>query len=106
MTIDWFNVTCEAEAIHLSVRPPGQDSWSVDIPWEAIVRVCVRAEDLDASDGLYVFTDLGEESVAIPLEAIGGKELLVELVQRGLYDENLAVLATIAGIGLFCWPPD
>jgi hypothetical protein len=26
VTIDWFVVTCEDEAIHLSVRPPGQDS--------------------------------------------------------------------------------
>ena len=83
MAIDWFVVTCEDEAIHLSVRPPGQDSWSVDIPWEAIVRVCFKAEDLDASDGLYVFTDLGEESVAIPTEAVGGAELFGELVRRG-----------------------
>jgi len=106
MTIDWFVVTCEDEAIHLSVRPPGQDSWSVDIPWASIIRVCFKVEDLTTSDGIYVFTDLGDESVAIPLEAVGGNELLVELVRRGLYDEDLATVATTAGMGLFCWPPD
>jgi hypothetical protein len=106
MPIDWFRVTCEDEAIHLSVRPPGQDSWTVDIPWEAIVRVCFKAEDPAASDGLYVFTDLGDESVAIPTDAVGGSELFGELVRRGLFDADLAMTATTASIGLFCWPPD
>ncbi|MGZ4786332.1 MAG: hypothetical protein ACXV5S_11725 [Acidimicrobiales bacterium] len=106
MAIDWFVVTCEDESIHLSVQPPGQDSWTVDIPWDAIVRVCFKAEDATTSDGLYVFTDLGDESVAIPTEAAGGGELLGELVRRGLFDSELAVTASTATIGLFCWPPD
>jgi hypothetical protein len=106
VTIDWFVVTCEDEAIHLSVRPPGKDSWTVDIRWESIIRVCFKAEDFDTSDGLYVFTDLGEESVAIPTEAVGGAELFGELVRRELFDAELAVTASSATIGLFCWPPD
>jgi hypothetical protein len=106
VAIEWFRVTCEDEAIHLSVDPPGQDLWSVDIPWEAIIRVCLKAEDEATSDGIYVFTDLGEDSVAIPVEAVGGAELRDELVRRGLFDADLAETATAATIGLYCWPPD
>jgi hypothetical protein len=106
MTIDWFHVSYDADVIHLSVRPPRQDSWSVDLPWPSIVKVCWRAGDATSSAGLYVFTDLGPDSVAIPTDAIGGPELVDELIRRELYDADLARVAAAATIGLFCWPPD
>jgi hypothetical protein len=106
MTITWFHVSYDADVIHLSVRPPRQDSWSVDLPWPSIVKVCWRAGDADTSHGLYVFTDLGPDSVAIPTDAIGGPELLAELIRRDLFDEALASRAAKSTIGLFCWPPD
>jgi hypothetical protein len=58
-----------------------------------------------ASVALYIFTSLRPESWLIPTEADGGRELLRELIRRGLFDASLAVTAAQAHEGIFCWPP-
>ncbi|MCC6190870.1 MAG: hypothetical protein IT318_17750, partial [Anaerolineales bacterium] len=45
------------------------------------------------------------ESYAIPMQAGGGPELLQALIERGLFDAELAIQAAAASQGLFCWPP-
>jgi hypothetical protein len=67
--------------------------------------VCFKAEGLEASDGIYVFTTLRPESFAIPVEASGGTALWREIVKRGLFSAELAVTAASATEGSFCWPP-
>ena len=101
---EWFHVTWDERQVRLAVEPPGRSPWTAEFPWSAIVRVCFKAEDLAASDGIYVFTDLRPESFAIPVEASGGLELWNEIVRRGLFDAELAAQIASAAEGVFCWP--
>jgi hypothetical protein len=39
------------------------------------------------------------------MQADGGPELLQAIVERGLFDAQLALDAASASEGLFCWPP-
>jgi hypothetical protein len=98
-------VTWDEEAVHLNVAPPGGDAWMASFPWSSITRVCFKAEGLELSDGVYVFTTLRPESFVIPTEASGGLGVWNEIVRRGLFGAELAVKAASAGEGLFCWPP-
>ena len=70
------------------------------------MHVCFKAEGLEASHGIYVFTRLRPESLAIPIEARGGQELWAELIRRGHLDTELAITAASSTDGLYCWPPD
>ena len=101
----WFRVTWDAEQVHLDVEPPGHSEWEASFPWSSVSRVCFKAEGLEASDGIYVFTTLRPESFAIPTEASGGAALWNEIVKRGLFSAALAVAAASAVDGIFCWPP-
>lgn len=103
---DWYAVDFDDEHIRLDVRPPGREPWEAEIGWADIVRVCFKAEDLFLSDGLYLFVRQRPESYAIPLEALGGAELWGAIVQRGLFDADLAIRAAMATNELFCWPPE
>jgi hypothetical protein len=100
----WFLVRWDDANVHVDVRPPGRDAWRVSIPWEAITRVCFKAESYSLSDGIYVFTRERAESYAIPMDAGGGHEFWNELVRRRLFDAELAVRAMAAVDGVFCWP--
>lgn len=102
---EWFRVRWDDSAVHLDVRPPGQDAWSATIHWEAVTRVCFQTESPTLSDDIYVFTRERAESYLIPMDAGGGHELWDELVRRGLFDAELAATALTAVDGLFCWPP-
>jgi hypothetical protein len=66
----------------------------------------LKAEGLQASDGIYVFTSLRPESYVIPVEASGGLEFWNEIVRRRLFDAGLAVKVASLSEGLVCWPPD
>lgn len=103
-SIDWFVVTTDDSSIHLSVSAPGHQHWEDSIPWNSVIGVCFEAEP-EISDGLYIFTSLRPESWAVPTEAVGGPQLLDELIRRGLFDADLAIKAATAVTGLFCWPP-
>jgi hypothetical protein len=103
----WFEVTFDADRVYMNVSPPGKDAWHQEFRWDDIIRICFKSEDLGMSDGLYFFTRARPESYVIPLEGKGGSELWVEVINRGLFDADLAIEA--AGCveeKLFCWPPD
>ena len=102
---EWFRVTFDDEYVRLDVAPPGRDPWKAHFAWAGIVRVCFKAEGLEASDGVYVFTSDRPESYAIPVEAAGGADFWTEVIRRGLFDAHLAIEAASASEGLFCWPP-
>jgi hypothetical protein len=57
-----------------------------------------------ATEALYIFTHERPESYAVPMQADGGPELLQALIERGLFDAELAIEAAGAEGGLFCWP--
>lgn len=104
--ISWFVVTTGGRSIGLSVCPPGREPWQAEIPWDSVIRVCFEAEGPLISDGLYIFTSVRAESWVVPTEAVGGPQLLSELIRRGLFDAGLAITASQAQHGLFCWPPN
>ena len=58
------------------------------------------------TDELYIFTNKREESYLIPLEADGGLELWDEIIQRELFDAELAIKLATGSEGLQCWPAD
>lgn len=106
MALDaWFRVTWDSKEVRLDVEPPGRSAWVASFPWSSISRVCFKAEGLETSDGIYVFTSLRPESFAIPIEASGGADLWNEIVRRGLFDAELAIKVASESDGLFCWPP-
>ena len=101
----WFHVTWSEAEVRLDVAPPGSAAWTASFRWDSITRVCFRAEGPFASDGLYVFTSERPESYAIPTDADGGPGLWEEILERGLFDAELAIEAAQSTDGLFCWPP-
>ena len=102
---EWFFVTFDEQAVHVRAEPPGRASWSQSFRWDSVVRVCFKAEDVFASDGIYVFTNERPESYAIPTEALGGSELWSEILRRKLFDAALAIEAASSTGGVYCWPP-
>jgi hypothetical protein len=101
----WFFVTFDDKAVHMRAEPPGKPAWSQSFAWDAVIRVCFKAEDLLVSDGIYVFTTDRPESYVIPTEAQGGGELWSEILRRNLFDAALAIEAVGSTGGLYCWPP-
>lgn len=104
--IGWFVVACDEQSISLSVSAPGRPPWRAVLPWDCLTRVCFEAEGPLRSDTLYLFTSLRPESWVVPVEAVGGNELLQELIRRRLFDPGLAIKAMTALEGLFCWPAE
>ena len=104
--IKWFRVSLDEARIHLQVKRFLRRGWSADIAWDEIVRVCFKAEDFTLSDGIYLFVRGRPESYAVPVEAVGGQELLEELIRRELFPADLAIRAAVAPQGVFCWPGD
>lgn len=105
VALQWFVVEFDDEAIHIAVRRRLRRSWSADIPWDSIKRVCLECRPA-VSDGIYLFTDLRPESWVVPTDATGGPELWSELIERDLFDADLAIETLGMPSGLACWPPD
>ena len=103
---EWFFVTFDGERVSIRAEPPGKEAWSSEFTWRSVERVCFKAEGLDVSDGIYVFTSARPESYAIPIEAKGGAEFWDEILRRKLFDAELAIEAASATSGVFCWPPE
>ena len=55
-------------------------------------------------DEVYFFTSLRPESYLVPMEASGAASLWGQVIERGLFDAELAILAASAIEGVFCWP--
>ncbi len=103
---DWFEVTFDDSTIYLDVHPPEKESWSTQIPWVEITRICFKPGDFLFTDEIYIFTDHRPESYLIPTEASGGFELWMEVIRRGFFDADLAIKAASADEGIFCWPEE
>lgn len=103
---EWFAVEFDSEVVRVAAEPPGRKPWSQQFRWSDIERICFKAEGLTTSDGIYVFTRLRPESFAIPIEARGGQEFWAEVIDRGLFDPELAIQAASSTGGTFCWPPE
>lgn len=102
--MEWYQVRFDKSTVFMSAAPPNRSSWDAQFEWKDITRVCLQVEDFIASDGLYIFTSKRPESFAIPIESDGGAKLLDELIRRKLFDAELAIKASTADKGLFCWP--
>jgi hypothetical protein len=101
----WFRVRCDEHGLTFGASPPGGVSWSEEIAWGDIVRVCYLTGGMFESDELYLFTTGRAESYVIPTEANGGKELVDALLGRGLFSPDLMLEAVATEGELFCWPP-
>ncbi|MCB0163991.1 MAG: hypothetical protein KDI79_07195 [Anaerolineae bacterium] len=102
---DWYSVHFDANAITLRVHPPNEAAWEETLQWKHISRVCFKAADWFESDELYIFTDQRPESYVIPIEADGGQALWGEILDRKLFDAEMAIEASMATNELFCSPP-
>lgn len=101
----WYQVRFDAAGIHRAAQPPGGEPWQDFLAWDDVIRVCLEVEAFVETEGLYLFSRRRPESYAIPMQAGGGPELLQALIERGLFDAELAIQAAAASQGLFCWPP-
>lgn len=102
--MDWYVVTFDDTHIYRNVQPPGQDGFADQLAWADITRICFEATDPMLSDDLYLFTSGREESCLIPLDGRGGAELWLAILERGLFDPELAIAAASSFSGMFCWP--
>ncbi len=103
---NWFQVSFDDATISLDVHPSGKESWSAQIPWTDIIRVCFKAGDYISTDEIYIFTNQRLESYLIPAEATGGFEFWMEIIRRGLFDADLAIKAASAYNEILCWPEE
>ncbi len=102
---NWYTVTFDDTYVYRNARPPGGDSWKDNFEWKDVIRVCFQTGDLYSSDELYIFVTDREESYLIPIDANGGLEFWGEIIDRNLFDAELAIkIATVSERGLFCWP--
>ena len=101
----WYHVHFDESAVYREVAPSGSEPWSDQFAFADVVRVCFLAQDLYASDEIYIFTSRRAESYLIPTAADGGRELLDELVRRGLFPAELLIQAVTTEAKLFCYPP-
>jgi hypothetical protein len=91
---DWFRVTFDDQGITLDVTPRHREPWRQSFEPEYPI-----------SDGLYIFVRERPESYVVPVECVGGGELLDQLIARGLFHPDVAIEAASATEGIFCWPP-
>ena len=104
---NWFSVTWDDEYIYRDVAPPGKAAWSDKFKWHDIERICFQATDYMYPDDIYFFTTERPESYVVPTEAKGGSELWAMVIEKRLFDAELAIKAVTSSKGLFCWPePD
>jgi|GEM_PF-1036359 len=101
---NWFSVTWDEEYIYRNVSPPGKDPWSDNFKWADIESICFEATDYMYSDDLYFFTTERPEGLVIPTEASGGSELWKLVIEKNLFDAELAIQAVTSREGFFCWP--
>ena len=100
----WFEASYDAENITIFRRKLFVLKSVRVIPWARIIRICFLAGDHIKFDEVYIFTDEHPESYVIPLDSYGGLQLWSEIIHRGLFDAELAVMAASASSDeLLCW---
>jgi hypothetical protein len=103
----WFEASYDAESITISRRKLLFLKSITEISWARIIRVCFLAGDHIRFDEVYIFTDERSESYVVPMDSSGGLQLWGEIIERGLFDAELAVKAASASSDeLLCWPPE
>ena len=107
MSLDtWYHVSFDEEYIYRNVDPLGQEGWNDKLRWEDIIRICYHPGGFLETDELYIFTKEREESYLIPLEADGTQELWGKILERNLFDAEMAIKLATMSDGLYCWPED
>ena len=102
---EWYTVSFDDTYVYRDVQPPGGDPWKDHFEWKDIIRVCYQTGDLYSSDELYIFIIDRKESYLIPMDADGVLELWGEIIDRSLFDAELAIkMATASEQGISCWP--
>jgi hypothetical protein len=103
----WFEVDCDTDTITISRRKMFFLKSVTEISWSRIIRVCFLAGDHIKFDEVYLFTDERPESYVIPMDSFGGLQLWSEIIERGLFDAELAIKAASTSTDeLMCWPPE
>jgi hypothetical protein len=104
---DWFHVSFNEDSIYIKINPPSRVEITDAIKWDEIIRVCFKTGDLFSSDEILIFIDSREESYLIPTEAFGAGELWGEIIERNLFNAELAIKAATAPEDeIFCWPEE
>jgi len=107
MSLDtWYHVSFDGEYIYRNVDPPDREGWDDKLSWEDIIRICYHPGGFLETDELYIFTNEREESYLIPLEAYGAPGLWGEIIERNLFDADLAIKLVSKSDGIYCWPED
>ncbi len=115
--IDWYQVTFDEAYIYRDVTPPPYREWrklfkkvtpkpwNDRIKWSDINQICFQALGLYDSDLILIHIHDETGYYSIPMEAMGGLELWTEILERKLFDEQLAVQA-MGSINneIFCTP--
>ncbi len=112
--MNWYKINFDDEYIYLDVNPPPyrdwkkgfkkvyQEPWKSQIKWSDIGEVSFVAEDFDESDMIVLaYKDTDKDGEVIPTEAQGGSELWIEIINRGLFDDELAMEAMFSTSGVF-----
>jgi hypothetical protein len=99
-----FEVDYDADTISISRRRLFFLKSITEIPWSRIIRICFLAGDHIKFDEVYLFTDECPESYVIPMDSYGGLQLWGEIIERRLFDAELAIKAASAlSDELLCW---
>lgn len=102
---DWFHVTFDEDLIHIHIDIPEREEVRESLSWSEIIRVCFKTGEFMHPDEIYIFIKSRPESFLIPSDADGGTLLWGEIIDRGLFDAELAIeAATSPPDELFCWP--
>jgi len=101
---NWFEVSWDEDYIYRKVSPPKKEAWNDKFKWSDIESICFSATDYMDSDDILFFTTERPESYVVPTEAKGGNDLWYEVLNRKLFDSELAVKAATSPEGIFCWP--
>ena len=104
MSIPWFSCHLTDEGVQLSVQEPNNKPWDVSFMWNEISKVCFKAADLYSVDVLRIYLQ-DDRHYDIPLEAEGGYALWEKLIEKGLFDEEVAAELRFAENEIRCWPP-
>ena len=102
----WYHVSFDEEYVYRNVDPPDGERWKDKLRWEDIIRICYHPGGFLETDELYIFTNEREESYLIPLEADGVQELWGKILERNLFDAEMAIKLATMSDGLYCWPED
>ncbi len=101
--LEWFSVRFDETTITLRIDSEGSGARETRIAWERIIRVCFQAGDWIEPDMIYIFTDERPESYAVPMEADGAQALWLEILDRKLFDAEMAIAAASSINELFCY---